>query len=92
MPTLRPTGGSCPATAGAEATATAQGDRSGPGLELGHHLPPHQRQGRMAVPLSGDRSVELKGGDLGCRRTRGRSHCSGSVEPDLHPRADQQGP
>jgi hypothetical protein len=80
------------ATTGTKTSAKAQVDRPKPGVELGHHLPAHQRQGCVAVPLPGDRRLEPQCGGLGYRRTLRRSHLSGSGHKGLHPRADQQGP
>jgi hypothetical protein len=43
-------------------------------------LPAHEHPWRLALPQSVDRRLEPQGGGLGCRRTRGRSHCSGSSD------------
>jgi hypothetical protein len=58
--------GSSTATTGTKNGAKAQGRRSEPGLELGHHLSAHHRSWDLAVPLPGKRRQEPKGSDLGC--------------------------
>lgn len=70
--------------------ACAQQGRSG--VELGHHLSPHNGARRVAVPLHGDRCLEPQVGGLGCRQAGRPGHCSGSGEQGLPARTDQQRP
>ena len=74
-------------TTGTAHRATAQGGRAELGLELGHHLPAHHRARCVAVPLSDARRLEPEGCGLGCRRSRGSSHRSGSSEQGFPVRA-----
>ena len=71
------------------ASAAAQGYRSEPALEWGHHLSPHHRARDLALPLFGDRCLESESGGLGGRRERRSQYRSGTGAQGLPERADQ---
>lgn len=93
MVTARPIAAVEPvSTTGAQTGSTPARSRAESVVELGHHISPHHRARRLAVPLPADRRLESQGGGLGWRRAGSPGHCSGSGEQGLPARADQQRP
>ena len=64
-PRASPSAGTSPATTGAQTGSKPAGLRSESGVELGHHLPAHNRSRDLAVSLPGDRRLEPQSGGLG---------------------------